>query len=119
MPFRDEDALQAAVIKAARAEWPDLWWFHPLGGMYQRPGIPDLLFCVDGCFVGIELKNNHPGESDEAARDRATPLQRKEIRAINRAGGTGRVAITVEEALTAIRQALEARANAHDKAEDN
>jgi hypothetical protein len=106
VPFRDEDALQAAVIRAARLEWPDLWWFHPVGGMYQKPGIPDLILCVEGAFVGLELKNPHPGESDMAARDRATALQRKEIRAINRAGGTGRVVLTVEEAVSAIRQAV-------------
>ena len=109
MRFRDEDALQAAVIKALRREWPGLWWLHPVGGMYQRPGIPDLLLCVDGLLIGLELKNPHPGESDEAARLRATSQQRKEIRGINGAGGTARVVLTVEEAVSTVREALARR----------
>jgi hypothetical protein len=113
--YRDEDKLQAAVIKAILAEWPDAWSFHPLGGMYQKPGIPDLLLCVNGLLIGIELKNPHPGESDQAARERTTPLQRKEIRAINRAGGTARTAITVAEAVATVRAAL---VRAHQRASE-
>ncbi len=107
MRYRTEAKFQEAVIKALIAEWPELWWFHPLGGMYQRPGIPDLLFCIQGHLFGLELKNPYPGESDEAARDRATALQRKEIRAINRAGGTARTCTSVEEALVIVRAALD------------
>jgi len=98
------------VIKAVKAEWPAAWVFHPLGGMYQKPGIPDLLMCVEGRFVGIELKNPHPGESDEAARERTTPLQRKCIREINASGGVARTAITVEEAVAVVRHAVSRRA---------
>ena len=107
--FRTEAKLQAAVIKKARAEFGEVWWFHPVGGPYQRPGVPDLILCVCGAFVGLELKNPHPGESETAARERATALQEHEIRGINAAGGTGRVAVTVEEAMTAIRAAVAAR----------
>jgi hypothetical protein len=107
--YRTEDKLQAAVIKAIEAEWPAVWWLHPHGGMYQRPGIPDLLLCVGGAFIGIELKNPRPGESGLAARERTTPIQRKEIRAINRAGGTARTAISVEEAVAVVRTAVQAR----------
>lgn len=109
MGFRNEDRLQAAVIEAIRAEWPSAWVFHPLGGMYQKPGIPDLLLCVEGAFIGLELKNPRPGESEDAARERATALQRKEIRAINGAGGVGRAVVSVEEAVAAVRLAVARR----------
>jgi len=115
VPFRDEDALQAAVEKRLKREFPGIWVFHPVGGMYQKPGIPDLLICWQGLFVAVELKNPHPGESDLAARERTSTLQRKEIRAINGAGGVARTAITVDEAVAAVRAAVqqaEARARA-------
>ena len=48
------------------------------GGAYTKAGIPDLLVCCNGYFLGVELKakNGHP-----------TPLQLWNIEQIRKAGG--------------------------------
>jgi hypothetical protein len=33
-----------------------VWFFSPQAGPYGRAGIPDRIACVDGRFVGIEVK---------------------------------------------------------------
>lgn len=32
------------------------FWFKVHGGMFQRAGIPDLIGCVYGLYIGVELK---------------------------------------------------------------
>lgn len=70
------------------------------------PGIPDLLICLDGLLIGIEIKFPRPGESVEHARARATSQQRRQIRLINDAGGMAGVVTSVQEALDLIRRAF-------------
>jgi hypothetical protein len=40
------------------------WFLKTWGGGMQRSGIPDLLVCCNGRFVGVELKapNGHPSD---------------------------------------------------------
>jgi hypothetical protein len=97
--------LQTRVVKAIKALKPGAYVFHPVGGPYQMPGIPDLLLSVDGLFIGMELKQPKPGESVEHARSRATPQQRNQIRKINESGGIAGVVTSVEEALDLIHRA--------------
>lgn len=104
--YVDETALQRAIVKAIRKIKPTAWVFHPVGGPFQQPGIPDLLICVDGLMVGMEIKHPKPGESIAHARNRATPEQRRQIRLINRAGGMAGVVVSVDEALDLIRRAF-------------
>lgn len=33
-----------------------VWWFSPQAGPFGRAGIPDRIVCVDGHFIGIEVK---------------------------------------------------------------
>ncbi|SEA05261.1 holliday junction resolvase (hjc) [Eubacterium aggregans] len=58
------------------------WVLKTWGGGMQRSGIPDLLVCCDGLFLGIELK---------AERGKPTPLQLWNIDKIKDAGGIGMV----------------------------
>lgn len=53
----------------------------------QEAGIPDLLVCYRGHFVGIEVKQ--PGEE-------ASPRQKYILQTIERAGGTTAVVSSVE-----------------------
>lgn len=103
---RNEEQLQARICKAIAEKRPEAWIFHPVGGPFQTPGIPDLLICIDGMLIGMELKFAHPGESDKHARNRATPQQRRQIAAINDAGGMAGVVISVDEAFDLIRRAF-------------
>ena len=54
----------------------------------NRAGIPDLLGCINGRFIGIEVKG--PG-------GKASPLQVANILMIEAAGGIGLIAYSVAE----------------------
>lgn len=61
------------------------YYFFPATHGYGRSGVPDVVCCLDGSFVGIECKANG---------NKATPLQIREIEAIRTAGG---IALIVDE----------------------
>lgn len=56
------------------------WFVKFFANAYTKSGIPDLLTCVNGYFVGIEVKapNGKPSE-----------LQKYNVREINKSGGIG------------------------------
>ena len=58
------------------------------GGGFQSAGIPDLIVCYKGLFLGIEVKvgSNKPSE-----------LQIAKIKRINNSGGIGIVVWSLEE----------------------
>jgi Holliday junction resolvase len=61
------------------------YYFMPIGGPYSRAGVPDIVGSCGGKFFAIECK---------AGKGKPTPLQIKEIKAIN---DSGAVAIVVNE----------------------
>ena len=101
-----ETTLVNQIVKAIRAEHPSAWTLKVHGGGYQTVGVPDLILCVDGLFIGLEVKRPRAGESLDHARGRATPGQLAQIHAIGRAGGRASVVISVDEALAAVESAL-------------
>ena len=62
---------------------------------FQEAGIPDLLACYKGRFVGLEVKQ--PG-------GKPSKKQLKVLREIEAAGGTGVVVSTVEEVARLMRK---------------
>lgn len=58
------------------------------GGSMQASGIPDILVCYRGRFMGLEAK---------AAKGNTTPLQEYEIETIQRAGGLAAVVRSAAE----------------------
>lgn len=50
------------------------------GSSFTKAGVPDLLCCIEGYFIGIEVKASHGRPSD---------LQIYNLRKIREAGGTG------------------------------
>ena len=56
------------------------WYVKTWSNGIQKEGIPDILACVNGYFVGIEVKatTGHPSD-----------LQLRQIRLIRQAGGVG------------------------------
>jgi hypothetical protein len=61
------------------------WWFFPQSGPYGRAGIPDIIVCYQGRFVGIECKAGTRGIK------KLTKLQEREIEKIRDAGGVATV----------------------------
>jgi len=74
-----EAQFQSKVIKFLQEQgiWFIKYWG---GGRYTRAGVPDLLCCIDGLFVAIELKTNY---------GRVSKLQAYTIEQINSSGGIG------------------------------
>lgn len=99
-----ESELQITVAEHLRVRArPNVCWFHPANGEFRdkitgnklkrmgvRPGIPDLVFIIQGRCIGVELK---------ADKGRQTPAQTAmQIEWID-AGGDYFVARGVDEAL--------------------
>ncbi len=74
------------------------WKEH--GGPYGTSGVPDIICCYKGRFLGMECKL--PG-------GRLTELQKRAINKINRAGGIARRVESVQDAMDIIHQADEER----------
>ena len=74
-----------------------------------EPGIPDLLICIDGLLIGMEIKFPGPGESIEHAERGRPSYSAKQIRAINAAGGMAGVVTSVAEALDHCQRAFRKR----------
>ena len=74
MGFKSEKAFQNYVLKRLRL-LPMSYWYK--ANDRTTAGIPDLIGCVRGTFVGIELKVN----------SKTSRIQEYTIDRINRAGG--------------------------------
>jgi hypothetical protein len=61
------------------------YFFYPVTGGYGQSGVPDIIVCYNGYFIGIECK---------AGKKKPTALQDKNLRDIIAAGGT---AVVVNE----------------------
>lgn len=71
------------------------WKEH--GGIYGTSGIPDIIVCIDGRFIALEVKTQ---------KGKTTPLQDAAIRKIRLSGGSAFVVRSVEDAKNAINRAF-------------
>lgn len=73
--------IYPAGFPSDRMEVPMIGWYTKIwGGGFQKSGIPDLIACVNGVFMGVEVK---------ASNGRASELQKLNVRRINQSGGVG------------------------------
>lgn len=72
----------------------DIFFWKEHGGQYGTAGIPDIIVCYKGKFIGFEAKVGY---------NKPTSLQEATIKAIKRAGGKAVVVRSVEE----VKQVLE------------
>jgi Holliday junction resolvase len=75
MPATPESKVKTFVRKALADE--GVWYFSPAANGYGRSGIPDIIACVNGCFLAIECK---------AGKGRTTALQERELKLIREVG---------------------------------
>ena len=73
-----EREIVAAIKKYLSSLGSDVFFWKEHGGSYGCSGIPDVICCYKGRFLGLECKL--PG-------GRLTELQKRAIEKINRAGG--------------------------------
>lgn len=87
-------AVKEKTIENQIKKWLEqhgYWWMKVHGDIYQKSGVPDILACINGKFVGIEVKR--PGGKTSA-------LQDYNIEQIRASGGVAFVATSVEEVRT-------------------
>lgn len=85
-PEPRESSRTDTIIKYLRKR--GCWWLKKHGSRWGRAGIPDLIVCYRGRFVGFEVKrpDNTP-----------TALQARELAGIKKAGGTAVEVWTIEQ----------------------
>ena len=77
---KKEKPFETQIRKFLEAE--GCYCFKVWGGGFQTAGIPDLLICVNGYFVAVEVKGD---------RGKPSELQLHNIERIKKAGGVGLV----------------------------
>lgn len=78
-----EGKVKAKVVDVLKSE--GVYYFFPATHGFGRSGVPDIVACVNGYFLGIECK---------AGRGKPTALQVRELERIRAVNG---VAIVVNE----------------------
>ena len=77
MAATPEKKVKDKVVKLLKEA--GVYYFYASTHGFGRSGVPDLVCCLKGKFIGIECK---------AGKNKPTPLQEKEMAAIRAAGGT-------------------------------
>lgn len=73
-----EGKVKAKVVELLKKH--KVWYFFPGNNGFGKSGIPDIVCCVDGSFIGIEVKADRT--------KKPTALQAKCGGDIEKAGGT-------------------------------
>jgi Holliday junction resolvase len=71
-----EGRVKDAVVKILKAR--NAYYFFPVTGGFGRSGVPDVVACYEGRFIGIECK---------AGTNKPTALQLAELAKIDKAKG--------------------------------
>lgn len=87
-----EGELQAKIMSWLKAHRHDIWSLKVVGNALQTTGVPDIILCKNGKFVGIELKRPD-------GKGRTREVQKAHLRRINNAGGIGVVIDDYDEFL--------------------
>lgn len=95
-----ERDIVAAIKRYLASLGSDVFFWKEHGGPYGTSGVPDIICCYKGRFLGLEAKL--PG-------GKLTELQKRALDKINRAGGIARHVESVDDARAVIRLADEER----------
>ena len=92
-----ESKYQTKLIQTFKQlKLQDVMWWTKISDRYIK-GVPDILCCVVGQFVYLELK---------AKGNTASPLQKYNMELIEKAGGTGCIGMDLAKPLQKIRSIL-------------
>lgn len=95
-----ESKLSRHIMQSLRGEGWFCFKIH--GGPTMMAGLPDIIVCAEGIFVGLETKNPE-SRSDVSERQKLTHRQ------IRDSGGHVSVVCSSKEAIEAVREALVAQ----------
>ena len=96
---KDIKELKEKAVENKIKKWlkdKGYWFFKVHGSIFQPSGIPDILACIDGKFVAIEVKRTKGGV--------VSPLQKAQIQKIKENGGIAGVACSMEEFLEILKE---------------
>ena len=91
-----EKDIVAAIKRYLGTLGEDVFFWKEHGSPYGTSGVPDIICCYKGRFLGLEAKL--PG-------GRLTALQKQALEKINRAGGIARRVESVDDVKAIIAQA--------------
>ncbi len=94
-----ESYYQRKILEALRDAFPTGRWRKNAAGIGQDSGEPDLIGCLDGKFIAVEVKRPLIGA--------LTALQERAIRDIRAAGGCAMVATYPDEVVTSVQKYME------------
>jgi len=77
MAVTPEKKVKNSVVRLLKEQ--GAYYFFPASYGMGRSGVPDIVCCYHGNFIGIECK---------AGKNKPTALQERELTAIEKAGGT-------------------------------
>lgn len=98
MATTPEKKVKDAVTKTLKEY--NAYYFYPATGGFGRSGVPDIVVCFNGHFIGIECK---------AGSNTTTALQDRELDKIKVAGG---IALIVNEHnISDVREVLDGLSN--------
>lgn len=96
---KDIKELKEKAVENKIKKWlkdKGYWFFKVHGSIFQPSGIPDVLACINGKFVAIEVKRSKGGI--------VSPLQKAQIEKIKENGGIAGVASSMEEFLEILKE---------------
>ena len=82
----NEATLQRQIQKYLKSKGAYVIKVH--GGKYQSAGVPDIIACVNGHFLALEVKTE---------KGKVTKLQEENIKAINKAKGFADVVRSLDD----------------------
>ena len=97
-----EKRIKDKCTKLLKAQ--GVYYFFPATHGFGRSGVPDIICCANGLFLGIECK---------AGDNKPTALQEKEMQSIRDAGGT--TIVVNETNLTMLGELIEELLNGNTK----
>lgn len=92
-----ESKLSRKIMAELRLEGYFVFKVH--GSEYMMAGLPDLIVCAEGRYIGLEVKM-------PLARENVSPIQRMVHSHIENAGGVARVICSPAEALAVVKEVL-------------
>lgn len=97
--LKDNSNLKEKAVENKIKKWlkdKGYWFFKVHGSIFQPSGIPDILACINGTFVAIEVKRSKGGV--------VSPLQKAQIAKIKENGGIAGVANSLDEFLEILKE---------------
>ena len=96
MAMKPEARIKLAIRKMLKEEFPQVWTYWPVSNGMGTHGIPDLIMCAGGKFIGIEVK---------AEGKKVTLLQADQLQRIESSGGMA-MALVGKDAVDKLRTLL-------------